>query len=92
MSERPTSTGGAAVQERRQGNQERLLTVSEVAQRLRVHVNTVRSMADRGVIEAYRIPGSRHRRFEAHEVERVLQLMRGASERAPEATTYSELP
>jgi excisionase family DNA binding protein len=49
----------------------RLITISEAAQMLEVHRNTVRNWADRGIIRAVRLPGNGQRRFQVQEVERV---------------------
>ena len=49
-----------------------LLTVAEVAAWLKVHLNTTRRWAERGLIKAYRIGPRRDRRFDRTEVEQLL--------------------
>ena len=49
-----------------------LLTVAEVAAWLKVHPNTIRRWAKRGLINAYRIGPRRDRRFARTEVEQLL--------------------
>lgn len=45
-----------------------MLTISEVAQLLRVHVNTVRRWNNQGIIKAYRIGPRGVRRFRQQDV------------------------
>lgn len=45
-----------------------LLTVSEVAQLLHIHINTVRRWSDSGLINAYRIGRRGDRRFDREQV------------------------
>lgn len=45
-----------------------LLTIREVCQLLHVHGNTVRRWSDHGIIKAYRIGPSNHRRFKAEDI------------------------
>lgn len=59
---------------------EPLLTVGEAASRLGVHENTVRNWVKNGTLRPVQLAGSRHRRFDAREVERL----RGSRERAAE--------
>ncbi len=54
------------------------LSVTETAQRLGVHPNTVRNWVRDGVLPTARIPGSRFHRFDARDVER-LRRQRGAT-------------
>ena len=49
--------------------------VREVASRLGVHENTVRNWEKRGLLRAYRLPGSGHRRFDATQVEHMRKEM-----------------
>ena len=48
-----------------------LLTTTEAARILGCSANTVRRLIDTGVLNGYRLPGSKHRRVSAAEVERV---------------------
>ena len=50
----------------------RMLTVSEVAEILHVHPNTVRAWSDSGLLKAYRV-GYRHdRRFRLKDIDKFL--------------------
>jgi excisionase family DNA binding protein len=49
-----------------------LMTVTDVAQLLNIHNNTVRRWSDRGVIKAYRINDRGDRRFKREEIVRFL--------------------
>lgn len=53
---------------------EKLLSISEVARQLGVHVNTVRSWSDKGYIEHVRLP-SGYRRFTQEAVDRLKRSM-----------------
>ena len=51
---------------------QRMLTVSEVAEILHVHPNTVRLWSDNGLIKVYRV-GSRHdRRYRLRDINKFL--------------------
>ena len=54
--------------------QERLLTISQAAQRLGVHPNTLRTWADKGLVPHVKLP-SGYRRFTVAEVERLRREM-----------------
>jgi len=54
---------------------QKLLTVSEAAERIGVSVPTLRKWADTGVIEVRRLPGSGYRRFEPEIVEAFVDQM-----------------
>jgi excisionase family DNA binding protein len=53
-----------------------MLSIGEVAEQLQVSPSLVRKWANTGVIKAVRLPQSKHRRFPASEVERILREMR----------------
>ena len=46
----------------------RLLTVAEVAEYLRVHPNTVRQWSNNGILKAVRIGNRRDRRFQINDI------------------------
>ena len=54
---------------------EKLLTVTEAAQRLSVSAATLRRWADEGEIKTIRLPRSGHRRFSPTEVDRKRREM-----------------
>ena len=54
------------------GNMNPMLTTSEVAQILSVHMNTVRRWSNHGVLKTYRINSRGDRRFEQEDVARFL--------------------
>jgi len=49
-----------------------MLTTSEVAHLLHVHINTVRRWSDRGLIKAYRISSRGDRRFRREDIAHFL--------------------
>ncbi|HAS04901.1 MAG TPA: DNA-binding protein [Dehalococcoidia bacterium] len=51
---------------------EPMLTTSEVARKLNLHVNTIRRWSNQGIITAYRIGPRGDRRFKIQDVERLL--------------------
>jgi excisionase family DNA binding protein len=53
---------------------EPMLTISEVARILNVHVNTVRRWSNRGILVAYRIGTRGDRRFKREDINRFLML------------------
>lgn len=50
----------------------RTLTVSEAAQLLHVHPNTIRNWSDNGILKTYRLGHRRDRRFSVEDVENLL--------------------
>ncbi len=50
-----------------------MLTTSEVAHQLNVHINTIRRWSNRGIIRAYRIGPRGDRRFRGQDITHVLQ-------------------
>jgi len=51
----------------------RMLTASEVADRLHVHINTVRRWSNQGMIKAYRIGPRGDRRFMEQDITNFVQ-------------------
>ena len=52
-----------------------MLTTTEVAKLLNVHINTVRRWSDLGIIKAYRICARGDRRFDREDIARFLNEM-----------------
>lgn len=57
-----------------------VLTVSEVANLLHVHTNTVRTWCRRGILTPYRLGKRRDRRFDPAEVMKLLEHAQTASD------------
>ena len=51
------------------GNVDPMLTISEVARILNVHINTVRRWSNQGMLKAYRIGSRGDRRFRREDVD-----------------------
>jgi excisionase family DNA binding protein len=49
-----------------------MLTAAEVARMLNVHINTVRTWSNIGILKSYRIGPRRDRRFKKEDVDRFL--------------------
>ena len=60
-----------------------MLTTTEVAQLLRVHPNTVRQWANKGLLRAYRLGTRRDRRFKREDVDSFIQGNGNHSEQSP---------
>ena len=54
-----------------------MLTTSEVAHLLHIHINTVRRWSDRGLIRAYRVSPRGDRRYRREDIVRFLSDMNG---------------
>jgi excisionase family DNA binding protein len=50
-----------------------MLTVSEVAELLHMHPNTVRQWSDKGVLRVFRFGSRRDRRYRREEIERFIR-------------------
>src|SRR5438445_557920 len=61
---------------------ERLLSIGEVAKRLRISVDVVRSLTENGTLKAVRTGGG-HRRYRPEEVERFKAMKRAPAKNAP---------
>ena len=53
-------------------NKDGMLTTSEVAHLLNIHVNTVRRWSDHGLLRVYRLGSRGDRRFRREDIERFL--------------------
>src|SRR5438132_13395155 len=73
-----------------EGAMDRLLTIGQVAKRLRVSVDVVRSLTDNGQLRAERT-GGRHRRYRSEEVERYRAKGR-APARDPRTERATKMP
>ena len=60
----------------RRGRKATLLTTSDAAVLLNVHINTVRRWSNRGILKVYRIGPRRDRRIKIEDVERLLSETR----------------
>jgi excisionase family DNA binding protein len=58
-----------------------MLTTSEVARILNVHINTVRRWSNQGVLESYRIGTRGDRRFKREDIEKFFDQNNGSKER-----------
>ncbi len=55
-------------------NNSAMLTISEVAHLLNVHINTVRRWSNQGLLKSYRIGSRGDRRFKKTDIENFLVL------------------
>ena len=70
---------------RRRSGPDSPLTTGEVCRRLRVSPHTVKSWIAKGLLEAWLVPGSTHRRFERAELARFIAATGfDPEDRAPE--------
>jgi len=60
-----------------------MLTITDVAQRLCVHPNTVRQWTNKGLLHAYRLGPRRDRRFKGEDVDSFIQHNGYNSEQSP---------
>ena len=51
---------------------EPMLTTSEVARKLNLHVNTIRRWSNQGILTAYRIGSRGDRRFKKQDIEELI--------------------
>jgi excisionase family DNA binding protein len=51
---------------------EPMLTTSEVARKLNLHVNTIRRWSNQGILKAYRIGARGDRRFKKQDIEELI--------------------
>jgi excisionase family DNA binding protein len=58
---------------------EPMLTITEVARLLNVHINTLRRWSDRGLVRAYRIGPRADRRFREDDITGFLTQLKGKS-------------
>jgi excisionase family DNA binding protein len=63
----------------------RPLTITQAAQMLGVHQNTLRAWVDKGLVPALRLP-SGHRRFTAEQIEKIKQRMQWGERRPRQAS------
>ncbi len=61
-----------------------MITVSQVAQMLGVHPNTVRNWSDSGLLKTYRLGYRRDRRFRMEDVTRLLTVEQNHIQETPE--------
>jgi excisionase family DNA binding protein len=67
---------------------DRLLTATQVAQRLTITVRTVDRLVEDGDLPCFRIAKSGHRRFKPDDVERLLVREKTADERADDLDDF----
>src|SRR2546427_12193685 len=70
---------------------DKLLSVGQVAKRLRVSVDVVRSLDERGALKAKRTPGG-HRRYLLADVDRVKARLHAGRSRTPTRAARSPGP
>ena len=54
-------------------NIEPMLTTSEVARKLNLHINTIRRWSNQGIIKAYRIGSRGDRRFKKQDIDELIR-------------------
>ena len=57
----------------RRNNKKSLLTATQVAKRLNIHINTVRRWTNKGILPAYRVGPRGDRRFKRDDIALFLQ-------------------
>ena len=68
-----------------------MLTISEVAQLLNVHINTVRRWSNQGILKSYRIGSRGDRRFRQEDIDSFLTQERKDTNVAEERALFSKL-
>ena len=68
---------------------EKLLTISQAAERLGVHQNTLRGWADRGLVPVVMLP-SGYRRFRPSDIQRIIEQMEAGEKPGPIPRTPKE--
>jgi len=68
-----------------------MLTISEVAQLLNVHINTVRRWSNQGILKSYRIGSRGDRRFRQENIDSFLERWNKDTTAKEEKTTFDSL-
>ena len=63
---------------------EPMLTTSEVARKLNVHINTIRRWSNKGILKAYRIGPRGDRRFKKRDIEKLILEEKSGADMAQE--------
>jgi excisionase family DNA binding protein len=68
-----------------------MLTISEVAQLLNVHINTVRRWSNQGTLKTYRVGSRGDRRFRQEDIDSFLSAESNDSEVQNETVSFDKL-